>query len=65
MLCHLCHREFHDLYEDQGGLGDAESFELFMQQPPSEDYVKGYLLRQERKRQRRLARQQLLVSPVG
>ena len=55
MLCHLCHREFHDLYES---LGDVEGFELFMQAPPSEDYVKGYLLRQEKKRQRRLARQQ-------
>ena len=58
MLCHLCHREFHDLYEDRQGLGDLESFELFMQQPPSQDYVKGYLLRMERKRQRRQVREQ-------
>jgi len=58
MLCHLCHREFHDLYEDYEGLGDVKSFELFMQRPPSQDYVKGYLLRMEQKNQRRLVRQQ-------
>lgn len=53
MLCSLCHREFHDLYEDKESASkDEECFEAFMKSPASGDYLQGYLLRQKQKKQR-------------
>lgn len=56
MLCHLCHREFHDLYEDKlDPAQDLAKFHEFMANPSSGDYLKGYL---ERQRQKKIKRQQ-------
>lgn len=53
-LCFLCHKEFHDLYEDKlDPAQDLANFHEFMANPNSGDYLKGYMERLKLKKQRR------------